>query len=53
MNEKQLLVTLLQLLVFVRGLTYTPEKWYAKYRKYSFPLRSFSITPRKQQININ
>ena len=41
MKEKQHLVTLLQLLVFVRGLTYTPGKLDAKYRKYTFPLREF------------
>ena len=41
MNEKQHLVTLLQLLVFVRGLTYTPGKLGAKYRKYTFPLWEF------------
>jgi len=41
MKEKQHLVTLLQLLVFVRGLTYTPGKLDAKYRKYTFPLRKF------------
>jgi len=41
MNEKQHLVTLLQLLVFVRGLTYIPGKLDAKYRKYTFPLREF------------
>ena len=35
------MVTLLQLLVFVRGLTYTSGKLDAKYRKYTFPLREF------------
>ena len=41
MNEKQHLVTLLQLLIFVRGLTYTPGKLDTKYRKFTFPLREF------------
>ena len=41
MKEKQHLVTLLQLLVFVRKLSYTPGELDAKYRKYTFPLREF------------
>jgi hypothetical protein len=41
MKEKQHLVTLLQLLVFVRKLPYTSGKLDAKYRKYTFRLREF------------
>ena len=41
MKEKQHLITLLQLLVFVRGLNYTPGKLSSKFRKYNFRLRDF------------
>jgi hypothetical protein len=41
MKEKQHLITLLKLLVFVRGLNYTPGQLTSKFRKYNFPLRKF------------
>jgi hypothetical protein len=41
MKEKQHLVTLLQLLVFLQKLPYTSGKLDAKYRKYTFQLREF------------
>ena len=41
MKEKQHLITLLKLLVFVRGLNYTPGQLTSNFRKYNFPLRKF------------
>ena len=41
LKEKQHLITLLKLLVFVRGLNYIPGQLTAKYRCYNFLLRSF------------
>jgi hypothetical protein len=40
-NQKQHLITLLKLLVFVRRLNYTPGELTAKYRRYNFPLKEF------------
>ena len=40
-QEKQHMVTLLRLLVFVRGLKYNTKQLRSKFRQYSFPLREF------------
>jgi hypothetical protein len=56
-KEKQHLITLLKLLVFVRGLDYTPGQLTSKFRKYNFPLRKFlkfiNNSSTKKLININ
>ena len=55
MKEKQHLITLLKLLVFVRGLNYTPGQLTSKYRKYNFPLRKFLkfINKKTNQYQLN
>lgn len=55
MKEKQHLVTLLKLLVFVRGLNYTPGQLTSKFRKYNFPLRKFLkfINKKTNQYQLN
>jgi hypothetical protein len=40
-KQKQHLITLLKLLVFVRRLNYIPGELTAKYRRYNFPLQEF------------
>ena len=55
MKEKQHLITLLKLLVFVRGLSFTLGQLSAKFRKYNFPLREFLkyINKRTNQYQLN
>ena len=55
MKEKQHLITLLKLLVFVRGLNYTPGQLTSKFRKYNFPLRKFLkfINKKTNQYQLN
>ena len=54
-KEKQHLITLLKLLVFVRGLNYTPGQLTSKFRKYNFPLRKFLkfINKKTNQYQLN
>jgi hypothetical protein len=54
-REKQHLITLLKLLIFVRGLNYTPGQLTSKYRKYNFPLRKFLkfIHKKNNQYQLN
>ena len=40
-KEKQHLITLLRLLVYVRGLKYNTKRLTSKYRQFRFPLREF------------
>ena len=49
-KEKQHLITLLQLLVYVRGLNYNTQRLTSQYRQFRFPLRH---TQAKLLININ
>ena len=55
LKEKQHLITLLKLLVFVRGLNYTPGQLTSKFRKYNFPLRKFLkfINKKTNQYQLN
>ena len=55
MKQKQHFITLLKLLVFVRGLNYTPGQLTSKYRKYKFPLRKFLkfINKKTNQYQLN
>ena len=55
MKEKQHFITLLKLLVFVRGLNYTPGQLTSKFRKYNFPLRKFLkfINKKTNQYQLN
>ena len=41
LKEKQHLITLLRLLVFVRGLKYNTKQLRSKFRQFQFPLREF------------
>ena len=47
LKEKQYLITLLQLLGFVRGLKYNTKQLKSKYRQFRFPLRNFLKYTRK------
>ena len=47
LEEKQYLITLLQLLGFVRGLKYNTKQLKSKYRQFRFPLRNFLKYTRK------
>jgi hypothetical protein len=55
LKEKQHLVTLLRLLVYVRGLDYNTKRLRSEFRKYIFPLREFlkynKQTPNQYQLN--
>ena len=55
MEEKRHLIILLKLLIFVRGLNYTPGQLTSKFRKYNFPLRKFvkSINKKTNQYQLN
>jgi len=54
-REKQHLITLLKLLIFVRGLNYTPGQLTSNFRKYNFPLRKFLkfINKKTNQYQLN
>jgi len=47
LKEKQHLITLLRLLIFVRPLNYNTKKLRSKFRQYCFPLRDFLKYTRK------
>ena len=47
LKEKQYLITLLQLLAFVRGLKYNTKQLNSNYRQFRFPLRNFLKYTRK------
>jgi hypothetical protein len=50
LKEKQHMITLLRLLVFVRGLKYNTKQLRSKFRQYCFPLREF-LKYNKQTLN--
>ena len=55
LKEKQHLITLVRLLVYVRGLNYNTKRLTSKYRQFRFPLREFlkfnKQTPNQYQLN--
>ena len=55
LKKKQHLITLLQLLIYVRGLNYNTKQLTSKYRQFCFPLRDFlnytRKTPNQYQLN--
>jgi len=55
LKEKQHLITLLRLLVYVRGLKYNTKRLTSKFRQFRFPLREFlkynKQTPNQYQLN--
>jgi hypothetical protein len=50
LKEKQHLITLLRLLVYLRGLKYNTKQLTSKFRQYCFPLREF-LKYNKQTLN--
>ena len=55
LKEKQHLITLIQLLIYVRGLNYNTQRLTSQYRQFYFPLRDFlnykGKTPNQYQLN--
>lgn len=55
LKEKQHLITLLRLLIYVRGLKYNTKRLTSEFRQFRFPLREFlkynKQTPNQYQLN--